>query len=109
MDLNNLIVIGKNKYDNDRLFKSAENHHTWFHIANESSAHLWFCERIDEISKQDLYRIALQLKKRSKFAKISSIEIVYAQKSQLQISNIPGQIIITGKSTIIKVYLKVLF
>jgi len=103
MNLNDFIVIGKNKYDNDRLFKLAEDHHTWFHIANESSAHLWFCESIKEISKQDLYRIALQLKKRSKYAKVNSIEILYTQKSQLQISDIPGQIIIIGKHKTVKV------
>jgi predicted ribosome quality control (RQC) complex YloA/Tae2 family protein len=103
MDFNNFIVIGKNKHDNDRLFKLAEDHHTWFHIANESSAHLWFCESVDKIAKQNLYKIALVLKQKSKFAKVNSIEIVYAQKSQLQTSDIPGQIIVIGKHKTIRV------
>jgi predicted ribosome quality control (RQC) complex YloA/Tae2 family protein len=103
MSFNNYIKIGKNKYDNDRLFTLAENHHTWFHIANAPSAHLWFCESIDNFSKQDLYKIGLELKKNSKYSKINAIEIVYAQKSQLQQTNIPGQIVISGKSKILKV------
>ena len=103
MNIENYICIGKNKHDNDRLFHLAENHHTWFHIANVSSAHLWFCESVDKISKQDLYKIALQLKKKSKYSKVSTIDIVYAQKSQLQQTSIPGQIVICGKSKLLKV------
>ena len=103
MNLNDFIVIGKNKYDNVRLFNLAEDHHTWFHIANKSSAHLWFRESIDKISKQDLYKIAIQLKKESKYSKVNSIELVYTQKTQLQMSDIPGQIIIIGKHKTVKV------
>ena len=97
------ISIGRNKYDNDRLFDLAEDHHTWFHIAHESSAHLWLSRSIKYLSKQDLYRVALQLKKRTKFAKVNAIGVVYAQKSHIQRTNISGQISIIGKSKIIRV------
>ena len=95
--------IGKNKHDNDRLFDLAEDHHTWFHIANESSAHLWLNDSVDSFSKQELYSIALQLKKKSKFSNVNAIEIIYAQKSQLQRTNKSGQILINGKRNVIKV------
>ena len=97
------ISIGKHQKDNDKLFDLAEDNHTWFHIAYESSAHLWISKSIDSISKNELYLTALQLKKRSKFAKVNAIEIVYAQKSQLQRTNVTGQISIIGKSKIIRV------
>ena len=101
--MDNYISIGKHKYDNDKLFDLAEYHHTWFHIAHESSAHLWLSKSIESMSKQDIYLTALQLKKRSKYAKVNAIEIVYAQKSQLQKTNVIGQINIIGKSKIIRV------
>lgn len=101
--LNNDLCIGKNKYENDKLFDLADENHTWFHIANESSAHMWLRTDLDLLSKQDLYKIALQLKKKSKFSKVSSIKVVYAKKSQLEKTNIIGQLCITGKSKIIKI------
>lgn len=101
--LDNNISIGKNKYDNDKLFDLAEEHHTWFHIANESSAHLWLSRSVETMSKKDLYLTALQLKKKSKFEKVNAIEVIYAQKSQLLKTDIVGQIDIVGKSKIIRV------
>ena len=97
------VLIGKNKKDTDRLFEAALDHHTWFHIANESSAHLWMDASASSISKDKLYLIALKLKKKSKFSKTNFVEIVYAQKDQLQKTNTDGQILITGKSKIIKI------
>jgi len=95
--------IGKNKFDNNTLFDLAQDHHTWFHIAHESSAHMWLSTNIKELSKNELYTIALQLKKKSKFAKVNGIEIIYAKKTELQKTNVIGQIVITGKSKIIRV------
>ena len=98
-----IYCIGKNKFDNDILFDLAQDHHTWFHIAHESSAHMWLNTNIKELSKNELYRTALQLKKKSKFAKVNGIEIVYAQKTELQKTKVIGQIVIIGKSNIIRV------
>ena len=103
METNLTIQIGKNKMDNDKLFESALGHHTWFHIANERSAHLWINVSTSSISKNQLYQIALKLKKKSKFSKTNFVEIVYAQKDQLQKTEIVGQIQITGKSKKIRV------
>lgn len=97
------IAIGKNKNDNDRLFDLAKDDHTWFHIANESSAHLWLARNLEGITKKELYGIALQLKKKSRFSKVNAVEIIYAQKSQLEKTNVIGQISIIGKSKILKV------
>lgn len=95
--------IGKNKYHNDQLFNKAENHHTWFHILNYSSAHLWIDCDYSDLSKQEIYKIALQLKQNSKFSKCNFIEIIYTNKLNLKKSNTIGELYITGKYKVIKV------
>ena len=97
------VIIGKNQCDNETLFDNALEHHTWFHIADLPSAHLWLDTTVRSITKNQLYQTALQLKKKSKYSKMKYINIVYAEKNQLQKTNVPGKLVISGKSKIIKV------
>jgi len=95
------IKIGSNVNDNDKLFDMAKDEDIWFHVEGMPSAHMWI--ENNELDKGQLYQVALQLKKNSKYKKSNNIPIVYTQKSNLEKGEHPGSILITGKSKIIKV------
>jgi len=95
------ITIGSNQNDNDVLFDLAEDNDLWFHVNNLPSAHLWV--KFTDFDKNTLYRIALELKKNSKYKKYNNISVIYAPKSSLKKTDKLGCIQIVGKSKKIKV------
>jgi predicted ribosome quality control (RQC) complex YloA/Tae2 family protein len=95
------IKIGSNVSDNDKLFDLADDNDIWFHVDGLPSAHMWVPEC--ELTKQQLYMIALQLKKTSKYKKINNIPIIYTTKQNIEKGDTLGTIIITGKSKKINV------
>ena len=95
------IKIGSNVYENDKLFDLADDNDIWFHVDGLPSAHMWAPEC--ELTKQQLYMIALQLKKTSKYKKINNIPIIYTTKQNIEKGDTLGTIIITGKSKKINV------
>ena len=92
---NNIINIGRNKFENDKLFDDADDNDTWFHIKDEPSAHLWI--NTCTFNKSELYNIGLQLKKRSKFKKSNFISVIYTTKHNLIKTESIGKIKIIGK------------
>ena len=95
------IKIGSNVSENDALFDLAEENDIWFHVDGMPSAHMWVPEC--ELTKQQLYMVALELKKSSKYKKMNNISIIYATKANIKKGDTLGTIIITGKSRKIKV------
>ena len=95
------VKIGSNVSENDKLFDLADENAIWFHVDGLPSAHMWVPE--NELSKQQLYMIALQLKKSGKYKKTNNIPIIYTTKKYIEKGDTLGTIIITGKSKIIKV------
>ena len=95
------IKIGSNVKENDILFDQAKDTDIWFHVDGLPSAHMWISDT--ELSKSQLYQVALQLKKTSKYRKMNNIPIVYTQKSNLQKADKIGSIFIVGKSKVINV------
>lgn len=94
--------IGSNALDNESLFNNANDDDTWFHVYSFPSAHMWMNGTIPE-NKNTLYQIALQLKKKSKYKKISGLPIIYTTKKNLTKTETPGTFWISGKSHIITV------
>ena len=99
------LQIGSNSSENDRLFDEANDGDVWFHVSNLPSPHMWLANPdINIISnKQKLYRIALELKKNSKYKKHNMVNIVYTTKDKLRKTDTPGTLIIEGKSKYINV------
>ena len=93
--------IGSNALDNDILFNNANDDDTWFHVYSFPSAHMWM--RGPVLDKNTMYQIALHLKKKSKYKKISGLPIIYTTKKNLTKTETPGTFWISGKSNIITV------
>ena len=93
--------IGKNAKDNDRLFDEAEDDDIWFHLNDYPSAHLWI--KNQKLSKQDLYRIGLVLKKHSKYSKENGLSIMYTTKNNLRKTQKIGEIEVTGSVRYLRV------
>ena len=95
------MVIGKNAKDNDKLFDEAEDDDIWFHLDEYPSAHLWI--KNQSLSKQELYRVGLVLKQKSKYKKENNVRIVYTTKSNLRKTKKLGEVEIIGKAQYLRV------
>ena len=97
------LKIGSNQLENQVLIDKMEDKHTWFHIDNLPSAHLTIPVSFENLKKKDIHRIALELKKNSKYKKYNSISVIYTHRDSLKLTNTPGKVFITGKKQSIKV------
>ena len=93
--------IGSNVLENDQLFDEAGDDDTWFHVYSFPSAHMWMKGTV--LDKNTLYQIALQLKKNSKYKKMSALPIIYTTKKNLTKTETKGTLWVAGKSNIITV------
>jgi len=99
---NTELGIGSNVLENDILFDQADDGDTWFHVYSFPSAHMWM-KSSSVPDKNTLYQVALQLKKISKYKKMSGLPIIYTTKKNLKKTETPGALWIAGKSNIITV------
>lgn len=97
------ITIGQNQDENQRLLEEMKPEHSWFHIENLPSAHLTIPISYETIKKQSIYRIALELKKNSKYKKENNISVIYTHRKHLKLTNTPGKVITQNKIQRIKV------
>ena len=93
--------IGKNKFDNDRLFDEAREDDIWFHLADHPSPHMWVSSV--EMEKSNIYNICLNLKKQTKYRKVGVVRLCYTAKKNLRKTNEIGKLLIVGKLTFINV------
>lgn len=89
--------IGKNAEDNTRLVLSSGPLDVWFHIADLPSAHLVYRNHngasLDVLrSNGTIYRMALELKKRSKYRKFQGIKVIYCCVQDVVITSSPGRV-----------------
>lgn len=90
--------IGKNAKDNTQLVLSSEPLDVWFHIADFPSAHLVYhnTERaaLDTLrSNGTIYRMAVELKKWSKYRKYPNIKVIYCYVQDVTLTSTPGRVI----------------
>ena len=95
------VKIGSNVKENDILFDQFSDNDIWFHVDGMPSAHMWIKDT--SLSKGQLYQIALQLKKNSKYKKMNNIPIIYTTKANLKKGDTLGSVLILGKTKIINV------
>ena len=94
------IKIGQNKDENEMLLEIMNSSFTWFHIKDYPSAHLWVEENYNNLSKVQIYRFALELKKVGKYRKCNNIEIIYSLRKDIEHDK---STVYTNKSKTIKV------
>jgi predicted ribosome quality control (RQC) complex YloA/Tae2 family protein len=98
--------IGKNASDNTMLVVSSTPYDVWFHIHNETSAHLVYYNP-DKLSLETLrsngtiYRMAIALKKQSKYRKYLNISVLYCYIKDVTTTNTPGLVTTINTKTIL--------
>lgn len=90
--------IGKSAQDNTQLILSSEPLDVWFHVADAPSAHLVYHNEnqvdLDLLrSNGTIYRMALELKKRSKYRKLPNIKVIYCYVKDVVLTDTPGRVI----------------
>jgi predicted ribosome quality control (RQC) complex YloA/Tae2 family protein len=93
--------MGRNCGENDSLLKSMDPEDTWFHLEGVPSAHLAMPRDYRKVSKHTLYRIALEVKKSSKFKANRIMPVMYTYRKNLILTEIPANPIIIGKFKIV--------
>jgi predicted ribosome quality control (RQC) complex YloA/Tae2 family protein len=96
------VKIGQNRDENEKLLYYMNANFTWFHVKDYPSAHLWIEEDFNNLTKKQIYKCALELKKSGKYRKWNNIEIIYTLGKNLKKTNTPGTVI-TNKTKTIKV------
>lgn len=95
------VRMGRNRDENDALLKSMNPEDTWFHLEDAPSAHLSMPRDYKKVSKHTLYRIALEVKKSSKFKTNHIMPVMYTYRKNLTLTEIPANPIIDGKIKIV--------
>jgi len=88
------IQIGQNQEENDKLVKSMEPKHTWFHLSDFSSPHLVINVDYEDLTKEKIYRIACILKKNTKYRKENYVSIDYTHRENLILTETPGTVLL---------------
>jgi predicted ribosome quality control (RQC) complex YloA/Tae2 family protein len=93
------IVIGKNKYDNNKIISENSQNDFWFHIQKMPSAHLILkcnCKKKNKCIKESAHK----LKSSSKYKNLKNLKIVYTQLKNVKKTKEIGKVIIKNKSII---------
>lgn len=82
MSMSKPYQIGKSAIENTELVMRASSRDVWFHVNGVPSAHLIYYNpdehSLDYLRKKGLiYKMAIALKKSSKYHKIKNIEVIY--------------------------------
>ena len=84
------LKMGRNQDENDALLKSMDPEDTWFHLEGFPSAHLSMPRDYKKVSKHTLYRIALEVKKSSKYRYKHVLPVMYTYRKNLTLTEIPA-------------------
>jgi len=100
-----LFRYGKNASGNFTIIDMAKPDDYWFHVANESSAHVIAClpeeKRLDKKQKQHiLTQGALLCKNISKYKNTKKLEITYCKVGDLEKTHTLGSVIVKNEKTI---------
>ena len=100
------IQIGKNKFENDELIRHAKLTDIWFHIANAPSCHVILTTsteniKIKTLPKQVIKRCACLCKSNSSSNSVKNCEIIYTTISNIEFTEVLGQVIATNTKKII--------
>ena len=91
------LKMGRNRYENDALLKSMDPEDTWFHLEGLPSAHLSMPRDYKKVSKHTLYRIALEVKKNSRYKSKHVLPVMYTYRKNLTLTEIPANPEVSGK------------
>ena len=93
------IKIGQNERENQNLLENVDPNHTWFHLSDYPSPHLFINVDFNLLSKKDIYVIAVILKQNTKYKKENNVSIDYILRKNLEMTNKPGLVKLKTKGS----------
>ena len=95
---NNVIKIGQNAEDNDKIVKEAKQSDVWFHLSNLPSCHVIIeVDKKHPINKQMINHCAQLCKENTKY-KNQSVKVQYTEIKNIKRTETHGKVIVKGKS-----------
>lgn len=103
---NDAYQIGRNATENTELVLRSSAMDVWFHVNDQPSAHLIYYNPdgldLDHLRKKGvIYRMALTLKKKSKYRSFNNIEIIYDYIKNITPLTKPGMVQCNSPKTIL--------
>lgn len=95
-----IILIGKDKANNWQLIDDAKETDLWFHVSNSPSAHIILQTEERSIPRQVITRCACICKSKSSKKSDKKCEIIYTTISNVNKTNIVGQVITSNTKRI---------
>jgi predicted ribosome quality control (RQC) complex YloA/Tae2 family protein len=94
---------GKNAIGNFTIIDMATPDDVWFHISNDSSAHVIACLPLEKLDKKQKHQIikqgALLCKNISKYKNKKDVEIIYSKVRDIEKTETVGMVVVkNGKS-----------
>lgn len=100
---NNIIKIGSNANENDKLVKESKQTDIWFHLDKLPSCHVVIsCDKKNPINNQMIKYCAQLCKDNTKY-KNQTVKVKYTEIKHVKRTETPGKVIIKGKSKTITV------
>ena len=93
------IIIGKNRFENDEIIKSANSEDIWFHLEDFSGPHIIINNNGDKITKKYLFIIA-SLFPNYKNNLPKSYNVIYTTINNIKLTNISGTVITSNTKRI---------
>lgn len=95
---NNLIKIGENANDNDKIISEAAQTDIWFHLADFSSCHVIIkCSKEHPITKQMINYCAILVKENTKYKNLPKVTVNYTDIKNVKKTETKGKVILKGK------------
>ena len=96
---NNLIKIGQNAKDNDKIISDAKQTDIWFHLSAYPSAHVIIeCSEEYPIDNIMINYCANLVKQNTKYKNIPKLKVIYKKIKGVQMTEIPGTVTLSGKT-----------
>lgn len=96
---NNLIRIGENAEDNDKIISESKQTDLWFHLKNLPSCHVILtCSKEFPVSKNMINYCASLCKENTKFKNLPKVTVNYTNIKNIRKTEIKGKVVIIGKA-----------
>jgi len=95
---NNLIKIGKNAEENDKIIKEAKQTDLWFHLSGLPSCHVIIsCSKEFPVNKQMINHCSLLVKENTKYKDLAKVTVNYTEIKNVKRTETKGKVTLKGK------------
>jgi predicted ribosome quality control (RQC) complex YloA/Tae2 family protein len=95
---NNLIRIGENDRDNDKIISESKQTDVWFHLDKLPSTHIIISvDKDNPITKEMIDHCASLTKQHTKYRNVPIVKVIYTDIKNVEMLDKPGLVHIRGK------------